>query len=128
MARAVHTAALGGGRAPRARLIAAEAADPDELLAAGGFVFACPENLAAMSGEMKAFFDRAYYPALGRIEGRPCALMVCAGVARADALDTLREFVRDVKSGRAAFAQTVTSADGAWEATVSRSQLSSSWP
>ena len=41
------------------------------------------------------------------------ALMVCAGVARADALDTLREFVRDVKSGRAAFTQTVTSADGA---------------
>jgi outer membrane lipoprotein carrier protein len=36
-----------------------------------------------------------------------------AVVARADALDTLREFVRDVKSGRAAFTQTVTSADGA---------------
>ena len=33
--------------------------------------------------------------------------------ARADALDTLREFVRDVKSGRASFTQTVTSADGA---------------
>jgi outer membrane lipoprotein carrier protein len=31
--------------------------------------------------------------------------------ARADALDTLREFVRDVKSGRASFTQTVTSAD-----------------
>jgi outer membrane lipoprotein carrier protein len=43
-----------------------------------------------------------------------CAL--CLGVtvfaARADALDTLREFVRDVKSGRASFTQTVTSADG----------------
>jgi len=35
-----------------------------------------------------------------------------AHVARADAVDTLREFVRDVKSGRAAFSQTVTSADG----------------
>ena len=33
-------------------------------------------------------------------------------VARADALDTLREFVRDVKSGRAAFTQVVSSADG----------------
>jgi outer membrane lipoprotein carrier protein len=39
-----------------------------------------------------------------------CALST---VARADALDTLREFVRDVKSGSAAFTQTVTSADGA---------------
>lgn len=35
------------------------------------------------------------------------------GSARADAVDTLREFVSEVKSGRAAFTQTVTSADGA---------------
>ena len=39
-------------------------------------------------------------------------LLFGALAARADALDTLREFVRDVKSGRAAFTQTVTSADG----------------
>ena len=40
-------------------------------------------------------------------------LLACAVfAARADALDTLREFVRDVKSGRASFTQTVTSADG----------------
>lgn len=32
--------------------------------------------------------------------------------AHADAVDTLREFVREVKSGRAAFTQTVTSPDG----------------
>ncbi|MBL0089603.1 MAG: outer membrane lipoprotein chaperone LolA [Ideonella sp.] len=32
--------------------------------------------------------------------------------AHADALDTLREFSRDVKSGRAEFTQTVTSPDG----------------
>ncbi len=36
-----------------------------------------------------------------------------AGGARADAVDTLREFVRDVKSGQATFTQVVTSADGA---------------
>jgi outer membrane lipoprotein carrier protein len=34
-------------------------------------------------------------------------------VAHADALDTLREFVRDVKTGQATFTQTVTSPDGA---------------
>ena len=28
---------------------------------------------------MKDFFDRSYYGALGRIEGRPYALLVCAG-------------------------------------------------
>ncbi len=40
------------------------------------------------------------------------ALLAAALGARADAVDTLREFVRDVKSGRAAFTQTVTSVDG----------------
>jgi outer membrane lipoprotein carrier protein len=40
-------------------------------------------------------------------------LACAAAAARADSVDTLREFVRDVKSGRAGFTQTVTSADGA---------------
>lgn len=41
------------------------------------------------------------------------------GSARADAVDTLREFVTEVKSGRAAFTQTVTSSDGARKKTSS---------
>ena len=41
------------------------------------------------------------------------------GSARADAVDTLREFVSEVKSGRAAFTQTVTSSDGARKKTSS---------
>ncbi|HSQ73419.1 MAG TPA: outer membrane lipoprotein chaperone LolA [Rubrivivax sp.] len=40
-------------------------------------------------------------------------LVAATSVAQADAVDTLREFVRDVKSGQAAFTQTVTSTDGA---------------
>jgi outer membrane lipoprotein carrier protein len=40
-------------------------------------------------------------------------LGLAAFAARADAVDTLREFVREVKSGQAAFTQTVTSTDGA---------------
>ena len=42
-------------------------AQPGDLLAADGYIFACPENLAAMAGQMKEFFDRLYYPALDRI-------------------------------------------------------------
>ena len=47
------------------------------------------------------------------------ALGAAAVSARADAVDTLREFVRDVKSGSAQFTQTVTSPDGAKKKTSS---------
>ncbi|WP_031553820.1 flavodoxin family protein [Parvularcula oceani] len=57
----------------------AEEAGPEDLLAADGYIFAAPENLAAIAGVMKDFYDRSYYPVLGRIEGRPYAQMVCAG-------------------------------------------------
>ena len=49
------------------------------------------------------------------------ALLAAATMARADAVDTLREFARDVKTGRASFTQTVTSPDGAKKKTSSGS-------
>jgi multimeric flavodoxin WrbA len=49
------------------------------VLGADGYLFSTPENLASMSGLMKDFFDRTYYAALERINGRPYAVMVCAG-------------------------------------------------
>ena len=52
---------------------------PEHLLAADGYLFACPENLAAMAGLMKDFFDRCYYPVLERLNGRPYAALICAG-------------------------------------------------
>ncbi|SDX68417.1 NADPH-dependent FMN reductase [Ruegeria halocynthiae] len=57
----------------------ADRAGPEDLLAADGYIFCAPENLAAISGLMKEFFDRSYYPVLGGIEGRPYAQMICAG-------------------------------------------------
>lgn len=57
----------------------ADEAGPDDLQKADGYLFAAPENLAAIAGVMKDFFDRCYYPVLGKIEGRPYAQMVCAG-------------------------------------------------
>ena len=78
MAQAV---ARGAEREKSLRVVlrpAAEA-DTDALLEASAYVFASPENLAAMSGQMKDFFDRTYYAALDRLNGRPYALVVCAG-------------------------------------------------
>jgi len=51
------------------RLLPAIAAGPDDVLAADGYIFAAPENLAALAGLMKDFFDRSYDPVLGRING-----------------------------------------------------------
>jgi multimeric flavodoxin WrbA len=76
-AQALAAAAHGGHS--DARLIAAAEARPEDLLAAAGYLFVCPENLGAMSGAMKEFFDRSYYPLLGRIEGRPYATIIAAG-------------------------------------------------
>lgn len=61
------------------RLLHAADAGPQDLLAADGYLFATPENLAAISGQMKDFFDRSYYAVLERINGRPYANLVCAG-------------------------------------------------
>lgn len=47
------------------------------------------------------------------------ALVSVVPAASADAVDTLRDFVRDVKTGQAAFTQTVTSADGTRKKTSS---------
>lgn len=60
-------------------LVRAEDCEAEDLLAADGYIFATPENLASMAGVMKAFFDRCYYPVLGKIEGRSYAAMICAG-------------------------------------------------
>ncbi len=67
------------GAGANTRLLRAEEVEPEDLLAAGGYLFCCPENLASMSGEMKEMFDRCYYPVLGRIEGRPYATVIAAG-------------------------------------------------
>lgn len=78
MAEAAATAARDAADID-VRLLRAQDAGPDDLLAADGYLFATPENLAAIAGVMKAFFDRSYYPVLGKIEGRPYAAMICAG-------------------------------------------------
>ncbi len=66
-------------------------AGPDDLLGADGYVFATPENLAAIAGLMKDFFDRSYYGALERINGRPYAALICAG---SDGTNAARQLAR----------------------------------
>ena len=80
----------------------AEDAGPDDLLAADGYIFCAPENLAAIAGGMKEFFDRSYYPVLGRIEGRPYAQMICAG---SDGENAMKQTARIAQGWRLKIAQ-----------------------
>ncbi len=92
-----EVAAQAAGQELDVNLLPAAKATPDDLLAADGYIFCAPENLAAISGEMKEFFDRCYYPLLGQIEGRGFALMVCAG---SDGENAVRQMARIAKGWR----------------------------
>ena len=73
------------------RLLHAAQAGPADVLAADGYVFATPENLAAMSGQLKDFFDRSYYGVLDQVNGRPYASLICAG---SDGSNAARQIAR----------------------------------
>ncbi len=90
LAAAVADAVRAAGEVEVA-LLRAENVTADVMLAADGYVFACPENLASMSGAMKEMADRLYYPLLGRIEGRAYALAIAAGT---DGEGTMRQWQR----------------------------------
>jgi multimeric flavodoxin WrbA len=88
-----QAAARGAAREPAVTVTLATAAETgaEAMLKADGYLFACPENLAAMSGQMKDFFDRTYYPVLDRIQGRPYATLICAG---SDGTNAVRQIER----------------------------------
>ena len=79
MAQAARQGAAEHAADIACQLVPADQAMPEHLRDAGAMLFVCPENLAAMSGAMKEFFDRCYYPALGKLEGKPYATAIAAG-------------------------------------------------
>ena len=81
-------AAAAGARAEsdvEVRVMRAQQATGADVLAADGYLFAMPENLATMAGLMKDFFDRVYYVAFERVNGRPYAAIIAAGTDGAGA-------------------------------------------
>jgi len=79
LVQAVVAGAEGSGEPLEVKLLRAFEAGLEALLWADAVVFATPENFGYMSGAMKDFLDRTYYPAQGRVEGLSYALVISAG-------------------------------------------------
>jgi multimeric flavodoxin WrbA len=88
-----EAAARGASVEPEVQVRVLPAADAQavDVLAADGYIFATPENLAALAGAMKEFFDRTYYDVIERINGRPYATLICAG---SDGQNAVRQIAR----------------------------------
>lgn len=82
--RLMAEAALKGAKHPdiaqvETRWIQPLEATPEDVLNCDGLIMGTTENLGYMSGALKDFFDRCYYPCLEVKQGLPCALYVRAG-------------------------------------------------
>ena len=61
------------------RFLRAFDADLEDLLWADGLLIGTPENFGYMSGAVKDFLDRTYYPAQGKVDGMPYSIFVSCG-------------------------------------------------
>jgi hypothetical protein len=82
--RALKDALIDGATQPEVEDVAVLwrlplAAGPEDVRGADALILMTPENLGYMSGAMKDFFDRVYYPCLDHTQGMPYAAAIRAG-------------------------------------------------
>ncbi|HXF45895.1 MAG TPA: NAD(P)H-dependent oxidoreductase [Burkholderiaceae bacterium] len=95
-----------------------------DVLAADGYLFVTPENLASMAGLMKDFFDRIYYAALERIDGRPYAILICAGTDGSGAVRQIQRIATGLRLREVAPPQIVLTGAQTAEAILAPKRIS----
>lgn len=84
------------------RVIVKRCADagPEDVLAADALILGTPENFGYMSGMMKDFLERVFYPCEGKVNGRPYALFVGAGQDGSGAVNSVERIVTGLRLRR----------------------------
>ena len=98
-ARMAEAVARGASAESEVRVIVRRCGDagPEDVLNADALVLGTPENFGYMSGMMKDFLERVFYPCEGRIEGRPWALFVSAGQDGRGAITSVERIVTGLR-------------------------------
>ena len=72
-------------------------ADANDVLDSAGILIGTTENFGYMSGALKDFFERIYYPCLEHTQGRPYALFVKGGQDGTGARDSVQRIVTGLR-------------------------------
>jgi len=83
--------AEGAASIENTEVILKEAKDASlkDLLGCDGLVIGTPENFGYMSGAVKDFFDRTFYPAEGKVFRKPYVVFISAGNDGTGALNSI---------------------------------------
>jgi multimeric flavodoxin WrbA len=94
LAQAVKTGAEHDDLVVNVRLKLARDAGVDDVLWCDGLILGTPENFGYMSGALKDFFDRVFYPLEGKVEGLAYCTFISAGNDGSGALSSIQRIVR----------------------------------
>ncbi len=103
MAQALERGALAALKEAEAesevRVVVKRCADagPEDVLGADALALGTPENFGYMSGMMKDFLERVFYPCEGKVNGRPYALFVGAGQDGSGAVNSVERIVTGLR-------------------------------
>jgi multimeric flavodoxin WrbA len=102
MLAAVREGIESSGETVELRVLPALSAGASDLLWAQGLLIGTPEHFGYMSGAVKDFMDRTFYPVEGQVEGLPYALFVSAGNDGSGAVTSIERIALGYKWKRVA--------------------------